>query len=537
MTTRSRPVLLLHRLLLRLAGPPFTRVWSLAYRLIARAWVAYLLRGERDASAYVRGSVGSDDVLPGLSDVDVAVVLNPDAARPGAARERVTERWMRPRRAFRLTDLLLDYPFIFEEPELVATAGSSALTHGLDTGSAVYFGREVSQDRIRMLERPGTYSSTGDWRPLRGPDRRPPEGARTPQLRRIAAWLELEHWWEWALGACADPAGPRTASLCVKLVSDPARVWLWLAHGERAESRADVLRQALLRLPEEEEAIERALWLQRSLTTSPEPPLGEVLPALVRMSQRMARLLAAEVAEDGATEVELVGLDPVELVHGHGGARPGLLPLSDPKTLTQPRLPDESFGLDDAYPGDPVAIGAAVRADSAGPYTAFAAEDLIVLPARRHRARMRAVKCALTDPVTFAVAAGRPVASFPDVTGWSVADVAARSVAEHRAWLYGASGVDGSALGMLLGAARAALLWESVRDGRPQLALTLTAAGRSAAERWPESGETLQHALEAYGEFAVHRTPPPERILRSTRSLVEGLDPFRDGSSLAAIEQ
>ncbi len=86
MTTRSRPVLLVHRLLLRLAGPPFTRVWSLAYRLIARAWVAYLLRGERDASAYVRGSVGSDDVLPGLSDVDVAVVLAPGRRQDRAPR-------------------------------------------------------------------------------------------------------------------------------------------------------------------------------------------------------------------------------------------------------------------------------------------------------------------------------------------------------------------------------------------------------------------------------------------------------------------
>src|SRR3954451_4035768 len=74
LTTRSRLILAVHSLLLRTAHTPLRRLWSLVYRLAARTWAASLAHGERDSAAYVRGSLGADDVLPGLSDIDVAVV-------------------------------------------------------------------------------------------------------------------------------------------------------------------------------------------------------------------------------------------------------------------------------------------------------------------------------------------------------------------------------------------------------------------------------------------------------------------------------
>ena len=202
MTTRSKAILAAHRVLLRIAGTRFATVWALAYRAAAWAWAAYLVRGEHGATAYVRGSLGSEDALPGLSDVDVAIVLRGDPGRPGRAAARARDRWGRLRRAFRLTDLLLDYPLIFERDELKETVDSSILTFRLNPGTeerAAYFGEGSSEDRLRVLERPGLYAATDDWRLLRGSDRRPAQRARDAQSRRIAAWLELCYWRWWVL--------------------------------------------------------------------------------------------------------------------------------------------------------------------------------------------------------------------------------------------------------------------------------------------------------------------------------------------------
>jgi hypothetical protein len=103
-------------------------VWSLAYRLTARGWGAYLARGEPGASAYVRGSLGADAALPGVSDVDVAVVLDEDPRGPGIARRRVRERWLRLRRLVPLSDLVLDFPVILERRQLPDVLSASVFT-------------------------------------------------------------------------------------------------------------------------------------------------------------------------------------------------------------------------------------------------------------------------------------------------------------------------------------------------------------------------------------------------------------------------
>jgi nucleotidyltransferase-like protein len=540
LSTRSRAILLIHRVLLRTARPPLDRLWALAYRLVARAWVAYLARGEPNASAYVRGSIAAGDALPGLSDVDVALVLPEDQAGAGRARERATARWLRLRRAFRLTDLLLDYPLILEEPELREVVGSSAPTHPRPT----YLGAAFVQDKARMLERPGLYGATGDWRRLRGPERRPAESARDPQLRRIAAWLELSYWWQWAFPVCADPAGPRTASLCVKLVAEPARIWLWLVHGERAGGRVDTLERALRVLPEEEQALRHALDLHRSLTSSPRPPLAEVIPFLVRLSERIAARLDEEVAEHGATEVRLVGLEPLEVVHPHGGPRSGVLPLCDWKGLVFPRMLDELFLPAPGGRGDWEVLGRATAADTYGAYAAFRIGGLMLLPAARSRTTMRAVMCRAADPALFAVQEGRATAAFPNVPGWSVRDTARRAVVEHLAWLRTPHERGGETLGTLFSAARAALVLESLQDGDPELPLTVTETARQLAARSETAPAVVAEGLGNYREFAVHRTPPPAATLSAMRALVAQLpayagelDALGDNPGLLAIEK
>ena len=447
------------RALLRVRNPALRSLVQLGYRGAARAATAYIVRGERDAAVYVRGSLGTAEFVPGLSDVDLAYVLGSPA---GASRARARRLRLG---KLRLPLLLLDWPRVYDEAALRDLAGASTYTWGLGTTArSVYADEDV--DVLRTLHRPGLYGQTADWRLVRGPDRRPHEPDRDAQARRAAAWLELVYWWRLAPLACVNPTLPRAADLGVKIVAEPARILLWLEHGERVETRGDALRRALAVLPEEEAALRLALELQRTLPETPRPPLAELFPAMVRISTRIADVIAAQVEEAGTTDVRLVG-----------PRQEGALPLADWRGIVAPTGPDESFETLAGDPGDPVALARAATEHASGTYPVLAADGLIVMPGLELvRTRLRAVECPVTDPVPFALRAGAATAAFPNVAGWSAHDTARRAVAEHRALLRRPSSGDG--IGTLLTAARAGLFLESVAGGDPELYATPAEAAR-----------------------------------------------------------
>jgi hypothetical protein len=540
LTSRSRIVLAVHWVLLRTSRRPVARLWALGYRAFARLAAAYFVRGEDDPAIYLRGSFGTDDFLPGVSDIDLAIALAQDPAGQGVARERVGRRRQRFRRALPIAGPVLGHPLIYEGTDLADLGGASALTYALDNHfefRAGYTGGGASPDRNTMLERPGLYGAMADWSLLSGPDRRPRELAADAQLRRIAAWLELVNWWGWAFPICIDPSGPRTAALCAKLIAEPARIWLWLAHGERISGRADALDCALRRMPEEEEALRLGLALERSLPDSPEPPLDQIFPVLVRFSARIAALIGRQIEGEGATEVCLVGARRPELIRAHGGWRaidslpggtdPPQLPLCDWRSLVIPGLPDPTFALLPSDPSDPAVLAAVALSRQPGPQPALQADGVMIFPAAtRSRSRLRAVQCAASDPVSFALAGGERVARFPNVRGWSADDTASRAVAEHWArldadrWASPMPDGGGDALAHLLTAARAALFLETVRDGEPQLAVTVTETARQLAARSPSGRGVAEDGLERYRDFAVYRTPPPPATVSAMRKLV-----------------
>jgi hypothetical protein len=151
----------------------------------------------------------------------------------------------------------------------------------------------------------------------------------------------------------------------------------------------------------------------------------------------------------------------------------GLLPLADWRALVWSFPPDEGLAPVCAARPDPVLLGHAALVCNDGAYVGVRLDDLLVVPTLK-RSRMRAVQCATTDPVTFALMAGRSSAAFPDVPGWSARDTARRAAAEHLGWLAdGCPGPDRDR--RLAGAARAALFLESVERGAPELLLTVAA--------------------------------------------------------------
>lgn len=515
--------------MLRTAGSPLERVWVTMYWLVARAGAGYLTWGERGAAAYARGGLGAGDLLPGLSDIDLSLVLAEDPVGRGLARRRAERRWRRLLRIVPWAKLLLDEPRIYEDRDLGELIGVSVLTGGLDgraSAAVACPGNAASFDDVKLLVAPGVYSTTADWRRLAGPERRPAEPPRQRQAERIAGWLELVRWWRYAFVACVDASGPRTAHLCVKLVSESARVWLWLAHGERAGGRADVLTRALRRLPEEESALRRALEVLHSLPRSPEPPLAEALAGLVSLTERVAALIETEATGDGVTSVRVAGADGPLLVSGaSSSSQPGprLLALADWRALAWPLQPDESLLSLPGDPRDPAAVGAAAASRPRGPYPVLRRGGLIVLPATAlWRNRLRAVQCRVTDPVSFALLDGDRMAGFPHVSGWSASDTARRAVAEHAAWLRAGP----ESLGTLFTAARAALFWDSVRAGEPELSLTVTETARRLAGKGSSARGVAEEGLERYREVVFDRRPPPADAVRALRRLVSALPAY-----------
>jgi hypothetical protein len=159
------------------------------------------------------------------------------------------------------------------------------------------------------------------------------------------------------------------------------------------------------------------------------------------------------------------------------------------------------------------------------------------------RTRLRAIKSRPTDPVSFALAEGDRVARFPRVRGWSAEDTARRAVAEHRAWLRGEPGPwaasvssngRGGALAMLLTAARAGLLLESLDEGEPELPLTVTETARRVAGRSAEADSAAEEALYRYRRFALRREQPPAAAVSAMRRLVLELPAYREPAAVGA---
>jgi hypothetical protein len=150
---------------------------------------------------------------------------------------------------------------------------------------------------------------------------------------------------------------------------------------------------------------------------------------------------------------------------------------------------------------------------------------LLVLPGRvwEDRTRLRAVQCAVTDPVSFALLDGQSTAGFPDVRGWSAADTANRAVAQHRTWL-SAPEPPGRALGRLFTAARAALFHRSLREGEPRLALSAAATAHALGG--------VDQALEAYRAYRERAVEPPPDTIEAMRRVVLALPGYAMSSAI-----
>ena len=539
-----RLALAFHRFVLRTSSSPLRSVWWLLHELALRL-LGWLLRlGIPGATAYASGSFGSGEPVYGLSDLDLVIVVPDDPRGPGRTRARVLERW---RRLCRLAPpLTIVFQIaVHEDAGLRAAASATTLTFGLDQGRGSepsLYGDYSPLPRFGaggLLHGPGLYGPTRGWRRLVGPDRLPPVRPYDDQDRRISAWLTLQSWWRWLFGACLGERGPRTAYLCVKLVSEPIRVLLWLDRAEQFYRPTDTLRRALRVMPQHEEPIKRALELKHLLVYSPAAPLGEMLGWFVELSSEIARRIAFEAMSAGVTSVRLGWGDQQELVIPATRQAPDgdprwsrLLPLTDWRALSSPSSPDEAFEDAGGDPRDPAQIGAAARREDGSRYAALRSDELLVLPTEDlwERGRMRSVQCRATDPVSFALLKGDRQAVFPDVKGWSAEHLARRAVAENRTWLDrrapAANPTIGECLARGICAARAALFMESIDAGHPELPLTAAATARSLVEHDLDPEGAVAEAFDGYRRWRVDGEDPPAAATAALYRVVRSLPAY-----------
>ena len=227
------------------------------------------------------------------------------------------------------------------------------------------------------------------------------------------------------------------------MVTEPGRVWLALAHGERPPTREATLQALLRRLPEEEAALRATIALQRALDRLPEARLEVAVPLLIRLSDRIAATLAEQLADAPVTEVAL------------SGEQVTAPPLVDWREVVVPQGPGKRLEPVDGDPTDPAVLAGAALGAPDGVQPVLRSGRLLLLPGLEFGpTRLRAIQCRVTDPVSFALLDGDTSAPFPEVAGWSIGDMARRAVTEHAARL---------------------------RGGPPDLDLLLTAATRGAA--------------------------------------------------------
>jgi hypothetical protein len=538
----DRGLLALQRFVVRTQAGPLRPLWALCYAVALRALALAVRRGEPAATVYVQGSLAERGAVYGLSDIDFSIVAPADLGAPGAARSRIRERARHVARRLpgRLEELL--FSRVYEQADLGEAGAEPMFVYGLDgdreaAPRSLYFGPDANWDRVSLHGRPGIYGPMSDWRLVVGPERRPPNRGWDLHQQQMAAWLELQVWWARTVTLSVRPDAPGAAYMAVKLVAEPARIWLWLTEGERAESRAEALRRARQRLPAEAEALEEALELHRRLPERPRIDLPRTLAALTRLSSLIAERLAREVDALGTTPVSLLGTSGEDLMLAQGGWREQLpasapKPLADWRAIAWPRFPDESFVTLSGSPADPEMLAACADIER-GPFPTLTADGLMVRPADAHvhRAHLRTVACRITDPVSFALDEGAELAHFPRAPGWSARDWAMRARAEHAAWL-GAGGTpleaSGERLGKLVSAARAALFLDSLGGGEPQLPLTIAATLEAFAASFGSGREAAESAAAAYADFAAFDKEPPEATVRELERLVRRLPAYAE---------
>jgi hypothetical protein len=242
-------------------------------------------------------------------------------------------------------------------------------------------------------------------------------------------------------------------------------------------------------------------------------------------------------AELAPTAEQRASLDRLEARFGAGQ----LLPLADWRARTpsplwragrvDPLLPDEALCPVAGDPTDPAVLALLARSSRPELRPTVRWNGVLVLPSSEYFDGLyRSVQFESSDPVSFALLASEERAVFPEFGGWSASHCARRAVDDHAFWLQRFPATDpsetGTSLGLLLGAARAALFEQSLERGEPELAVTVGAAASRLAAEHPASAGLLDETLGGYRAWRAGGERPDPASVIALRRLIEDLPAY-----------
>ena len=289
----------IQKIVIILSFPPFTYLFKKAYDLSIAIAVLLLKRVEGVLTIYLRRGVAKNEIVYGLSDIDLSVILddrNGEEQVVKLAKRKVTSTYKK---------LSCFIPlFGRAEDELGVYSTSEFFRLYTDNNSFKY----------RFNE--GRHT----WKLLFGKDL----VRNLPDLQGKELYLpateELKVWWPLVnIEFAPDFAYPqfKRKDLWYKAISEVSKVYLLICHGENIQSRGTALREIQKYLPYEERCyIDKIQSYQKHLTSKEDLILDKLMKLFIELTSKAFNEMERTVYGDSERKTAIISLSYQDLIVG-----------------------------------------------------------------------------------------------------------------------------------------------------------------------------------------------------------------------------
>ena len=437
---------------------PLRFVWKASYAGLRAAMTWGLRAAAPGSTIFARGTFGEGRPLYGYSDLDLVAVA-PDAERAQLLRRRVGR-------------VLRRLPVTRHAVDVAVTTRAE-----LERNSTIPFVCQQAPARTpaaAQLPRGFGISFIGRTRPWRrlGGRRMADLGPVPREFRLQWIWAEAQFRWKHVVRSVLGSGDPlQAAHVASGALMGLAQAMAWAESGDEPTPLEQAVAAAITPAPEHAAALRAALD-HCSGHLPPEPLV--VLPAMAALTHVIAGRIDSATTE--TTAVRLIGAIDADAE----------APLLDWRSLPFPSDDRETLSARADSLANLRSLQASATRDT-NERTALLDGRVLLMPiqpgslADRFSSQawvMRSVQCAVSDPVSWALARGESTAMFGDLAGWSLSDWAGRAAAELALRLEERAFSDADLRrqrARLTAAARLLALRESMAEGRPELRVSTDA--------------------------------------------------------------
>jgi predicted nucleotidyltransferase len=271
---------LVQNLVINTSFPPLTYLYRKIYDLSVAVVTLLLRRVDGVLAIYLRRGVAKGEVVYGLSDIDLSIIVKDEDSEGQVAKERVRETYGKLSRVI----------------PLFGQADRELGVYSTSEFSKLY----AESDSFKYRFDEGKHT----WRLLFGKD----VLQYLPQLQDKELYLpateELKVWWpllsaEIASSECVRPMFHRKY-LWYKAISETSKVYLFICHGERVHHREAALGKIREYLTyEQSRSIDKIQRYMRNLTSKEDLVLDDLMRLFIELTSKAFDEMERKVYEDG----------------------------------------------------------------------------------------------------------------------------------------------------------------------------------------------------------------------------------------------